>query len=844
MLKFKKAFLITVLIITLAIVSRVYAQEAIISEDERNWLLSHKDELVFAPDPSYAPFEFFDAGSGSTRGLAHEYIDAVEKKLDIKFKTVKAGSFNEILEMAKEKKVAIVNAATMTPKRSEYLLFTDPVLEIKNVILVRRNISGELGLDGLKGKKISVVKGYAVTEYLQKNYPSYSYDMVDTDLNALLNAAYGLSDAAIVDIATSSYMSEKEGITNLRVAGDTGYPIKLAIGSRRDLPELNGILNKALKSISETERNQIYQRWIHIEETNLFKNKTFWTVISALIIFFVLSTCFILFWNRQLKNQVDIRTKDLITAHEALLKSEARFRVLVEQAPDAIVVLDVDQDRFVDCNACALELFGCAQPELFKSGRRSFYPPAKPDDKEGLASMEEYMVRALAGENIVFERIVRNSEGKDFQCEVRMARLPSADGNLIRMSFIDITERKHVEEAVKLARDEAEAANQAKSMFLANMSHELRTPMNGIIGFSSLLSFSELNDDQKEFNEMIKESSMHLLELINDILDFSRLEVRKIILNKTRFDIRDIVKNSKSLVFRQLKNKNLDLVCEIDPEIKSWLIGDPLRIKQILLNLLTNAIKFTPSGTIKVIVSLTAKTDKMVKTSLSVIDEGIGIPADKTGEIFEMFHQLDGSNTRRQGGAGLGLSIVRGLVGLMNGTISVKSEVGKGSCFTVDIPFEIDPEPPDPIAGNNVRKNLLISDKKLNIILAEDDEISCLFISALAKEFGWNIKIAGNGRETIEFYKTGIYDAILMDGQMPEMNGFDAAREIRELETVSGGHIPIIALTAYAMAGDREKFIGAGMDDYIAKPIVDNEQFFKTVMNQVNILKNPNTTLT
>jgi len=834
-LKLKSIFLIIIFSSLFTAVSYTHASESIINENERNWLLSHKEELIFAPDPSYAPFEFFDAGSASTKGLAHEYIDAIEKKLDIKFKILKAGSFNEVLKLAKEKKTAIVNAVTMTPERSEYLLFTDPILEIKNVILVRKNISGELTLNELKDKKISVVKGYAITEFLLKNYPSYSYDIVSTDLNALLNAAYGLSDAAIVDLATSSYMCEKEGITNLRIAGDAGYPIKLAIGSRRDLPELNLILDKALKNISESERNAIYHRWINIEETNVFKSKTFWNIILALLIFFVLVLYFILLWNRQLKKQVEIRTADLRMTHEALSKSEARFRVLVEQAPEAIVVFEAGLNRFVDCNDNALKLFGCGREELFKSDHRSFYPRVNPCDEETFTGMREYIARALAGENIVLEREVLSSDGKASQCEVRMTRLPSSGGELVRMSFIDITERKRSEEAVKLARDQACAANKAKSIFLANMSHELRTPMNGIIGFSELLSFSELNSGQKEFVEMIKMSSFHLLELIDDLLDFSKLEVKKMSLDKKPFDIRALVMNSRSLVCKQIENKKLEIECGVDPEIKYWLMGDQLRFKQILLNLLTNAIKFTPSGAIKVNVSQISKNEADARIALSVIDEGIGMPSDKTGEIFEMFHQLDDSSTRRHGGAGLGLSIVKNLVELMNGTISVKSEVGKGSCFTVEMPFETCSGPLNSSAETTGFPAPLRSGKPLRIILAEDDETGCKLIRIIAKGFGWNLVIAGNGMEALEFYKAGNFDAILMDGQMPEMNGFEAVSEIRKLEAHSGGHIPIIALTAYAMDGDKEKFIAAGMDGYITKPITNIDDFYKTVMNSVKI---------
>jgi len=397
-------------------------------------------------------------------------------------------------------------------------------------------------------------------------------------------------------------------------------------------------------------------------------------------------------------------------------------------------------------------------------------------------------------------------------------------GQLSKLAFQNflqaqyITEKKRVEDALIITKDLAEAASRAKSNFMATMSHELRTPMNGIIGFSKLLSMGELNPEQREFNEMIRLSSEHLLEVINDILDFSKLEAKKLKLQTKTFDIRETIKNAAELLREQSEKKNITLIYEIGPEIIYDILGDQLRLKQIIINLLSNAVKFTNSGEIRVCAREMSHNDKTCVIAISVSDTGIGIPSEKTDEIFEMFHQLDDSNTRRHGGAGLGLSIVKGLVEMMNGIISVKSEHGKGSTFTVNIPFE-------KISGRNnasTRVNIpgkhLKTNKTVNILLAEDDEISIKLVIALARKRDWKISVAVNGIEAFKKYLSGGFDIILMDGQMPEMNGFEAAKKIREHEKSTGEHIPIIALTAYALEGDREKFIAAGMDDYISKP--------------------------
>ncbi|MBF0466958.1 MAG: transporter substrate-binding domain-containing protein [Nitrospirae bacterium] len=289
---------------------------------EKQWLALHRDELYFAPDPFYAPFEFYDDKNGTTNGFAHDYIRLVEKKLGVQFIIVRAASFAQILSFAKQKQVAIVNAVTETPERSQYLLFTKPFIEVRNVILVRKSENKDVTLNELSGKKVSVVKGYAITEYLLKNYPALKLDIVATDLNAILNVAYKISDAAILDIATASYFTEKEGISNVRVAGDTKYPIRLAIGSRKDWPELNDILNKGLDSISSKERESIYRKWLSIETERFTHSKTFHASVS-IIVFLLAMLAAIVLWNKHLKRQIVLRMK----AEEEI----RRFNIMLKQ---------------------------------------------------------------------------------------------------------------------------------------------------------------------------------------------------------------------------------------------------------------------------------------------------------------------------------------------------------------------------------------------------------------------------------------------------------------------------------------------------------------------------------
>ncbi|HOD40395.1 MAG TPA: ATP-binding protein [Candidatus Wallbacteria bacterium] len=403
---------------------------------------------------------------------------------------------------------------------------------------------------------------------------------------------------------------------------------------------------------------------------------------------------------------------------------------------------------------------------------------------------------------------------------------------------IDITKQKRVEKALTIAKQQAEAANEAKSMFLANMSHELRTPMNGIIGFTGLMAMSGLNEKQKEYNEMIKTSASHLLELINDILDFSKLEARKLKLESGPFSIVQAAKNSVDLIEQHAKKKNLKLELEFKSDINYKIKGDQLRVKQIMINLLSNAVKFTNSGSINLAIDEKERQDLKTVIVISVSDTGIGIAADKLEKIFEMFIQLDNSASKTHGGAGLGLSIVKGLAETMGGKISLVSEEGKGSVFTVEIPFDIyfvSEEQSAPDVSNQCAVSPIDNFKRpLEILIAEDDTINQKLMSAIMFNLNWKTSIASNGREAVELFMKNKYDAIIMDGQMPEMNGFEAARRIREIEKSSGGHVPIIALTAYAMKGDREKFIASGMDDYMSKPISGEKVLVDILRKYIN----------
>ena len=396
-------------------------------------------------------------------------------------------------------------------------------------------------------------------------------------------------------------------------------------------------------------------------------------------------------------------------------------------------------------------------------------------------------------------------------------------------SMQDITERKNAEIEIIKAKLEADDARKSQEQFLANMSHEIRTPMNGIIGMTQLIDGTNLTEEQKEYVDTIRESGSNLLVIINDILDFTKIVAGKILLENVDYIFKDIVNNCIKITRFKAEEKSILLNCEIDPKIYPVVSGDPVRLNQILINLIGNAIKFTEKGEVKVSVKLLDENDTTVKLEFAVQDTGIGIAEDKLTSVFESFTQESSSTTRKYGGTGLGLTITKQLIELQGGTITVKSKSGIGSTFSFFITLKKGNKSIIP-AKKIIDVNHAQPFTGIKILLVEDNLINQKVASYTLIKQGAEVDIANHGKEGIDFIERKKYDVVLMDIQMPEMDGFETTQYIRNSVRECISETPIIAMTASALVSEKAKCLAAGMNDYISKPFQAKELYEKITM--------------
>jgi PAS domain S-box-containing protein len=530
-------------------------------------------------------------------------------------------------------------------------------------------------------------------------------------------------------------------------------------------------------------------------------------------------------------------------AEEALRESEERFRGTFENAAVGIAHIDAES-RCLRANRKMCELLGYPDAELVgKTVPELTY-------SDDLAHNLSLFGALMRGELPTFamEKRFFQEDGSIISTYLTVSLQRDAAGEpAYAIAMVqDISELKRMEDELRQAKETAEAANRAKDEFLANVSHEIRTPMNAILGMTELALDTPLADDQRGYLRTVMSAADNLLGILNDLLDFAKIEAGRLELDTGNFSLRSALGDALRTLAIRADEKGLELLSRVQPEVPDALVGDASRLRQVLLNLVGNAIKFTEQGEVVVRVEVDGELEHggAVGLQFAVTDTGIGIPADRQAAIFRAFEQEDTSTTRKYGGTGLGLTIAARLAGLMGGAVSVESQPGRGSTFTFTTRFGRQEQPSVPAIQPARQDEPLEAMHRLtrradahapavgwavparepgsgalSILVAEDNDFNAQLVEQLLVRQGHRIRLASNGREALDLATEVHLDVILLDLHMPELDGFQVVRAIRERERVAGGHLPVIALTARSRSEDRERCLAAGMDEFLTKPI-------------------------
>ena len=446
-----------------------------------------------------------------------------------------------------------------------------------------------------------------------------------------------------------------------------------------------------------------------------------------------------------------------------------------------------------------------------------------------------------AGHGLSQEIQQRRADGQPYWLSISVTPVFDDEGDITHWVGIahDVTRRREAQQVLEQAKEAAEAASRAKGEFLANVSHEIRTPMNVIIGMTELTLGTRLTPEQREYLDAVKSAAEALLRLLNDVLDLSKIEAGKVQIETVPFSLRELVQEVVKLWEPAARQKKLRVAGEVASDLPPTVAGDPVRLRQILFNLVDNAIKFTEQGEVVVAVSLDSHAGDEACVHFAIRDTGIGIPEDKRASIFEAFSQADSSTSRRYGGTGLGLAISAELVSLLDGQLRVDSQVGGGSTFHVCLRLAIHTSAADDEDKPSRRREPLRAKNRLRVLVADDNPANRLLAARILEKRGHSVCQASDGREALALAERETLDVVVMDAQMPEMDGLQATREIRAREKATETHLPIIALTASAMRGDRERCLAAGMDGYISKPINAQEllTLVETLGSQTRLAK-------
>ncbi|MBU4633459.1 transporter substrate-binding domain-containing protein [Pseudomonas chlororaphis subsp. aurantiaca] len=775
---------------------------------EQRWIERHPVVRFVVPS-DMAPLSYFDA-VGRFSGISADILKEISQRTGLVFEAVRADYGDDYLSLIARGKADLTLLSPAYLVHEDQLGFTRPVV-FSTFAIVTRNEDHQPGsLSELKGKRIALPLGHPLREVLQ---PVSDYELVDagTLLEAMDRVVNGQADATVTFLPVAQHYTMTQHDSRLKISNIIEYERpSLAFAMRKGDTELAAILNKAFLQIPPDVIDIFQNRWrpkVDVSRVSWLDYRgLIYKVGGAVFVFVLLSFA----WNYHIRSLYKRRQ-----AAELALSEQLNFMSsLIDGIPHPIYVRD-RQGRMIACNVSFLEVLQTSRAAVIG---HTTLDGSTLERCEALRFHDDYMSAMEAGEPLITDRVLRLPDRTlSIYHWVTPYHGPEGETKGVICGWIDISERRQLVEDLRAALTVADQSNRAKTTFLATMSHEIRTPMSAVIGMLELVM---KHADQGRFDraavEVAYDSARGLLELIGDILDVVRIESGHISLSLKRTNLRELVESVARVFDGLARQKALTLSLNIDANVNCEVLADPMRFKQVLSNLVGNAIKFTDTGEVKVTIDGKRVGGDRVQVQLAVEDTGIGISAEGLAKLFQPFVQADHGHTSR-GGTGLGLAISKMLCELMGGQLSVHSVVGKGTCVTLDMLFSVLPEAPRIVQVQEEKGKVCPT---FNILVVDDQQANRILLIQQLVYFDQVVTGAENGEEGMRCWETGNFDLIITDCNMPVLNGYEMTRRIRELEQQSGrASCTIIGYTANAQPEEKAKCLQAGMDDCIFKPV-------------------------